>query len=140
MKTHFWVSRFKGERCPKIPTVGSNPSHAICQNAVEKRCVSWNSCEISKSNFSFRAVFKKLSKFITRLRLLQSVSGLKIWVFQPMRSKTKTNRTLYARFFPRFEHATRIGKAFDWFIALIVFVVIGRSSYFGLGSSAVIWS
>ena len=27
-------------------------------------------------------------------------------VFQPMRSKTKTNRTLYASFFPRFEHVT----------------------------------
>ena len=24
-------------------------------------------------------------------------------VFQPMRGKTKTNRTMYARFFPRFE-------------------------------------
>ena len=24
-------------------------------------------------------------------------------VFQPMRSKTETNRTLYARYFPRFE-------------------------------------
>ena len=27
-------------------------------------------------------------------------------VFQPMRSKTKTNRTLYASFFPRFERVT----------------------------------
>ena len=29
-------------------------------------------------------------------------------VFQPMRSKTKTNRSLYARFFPRFEQVTGI--------------------------------
>ena len=27
-------------------------------------------------------------------------------VFQPVRSKTKTNRTTYASFFPRFEHVT----------------------------------
>ena len=27
-------------------------------------------------------------------------------VFQPMRSKSKTNRTMYARFFPRFERVT----------------------------------
>ena len=27
-------------------------------------------------------------------------------VFQPMRSKTKTNRTMYAVFFPRFERVT----------------------------------
>ena len=27
-------------------------------------------------------------------------------VFQPMRSKTKTNRNMYARFFPRFERVT----------------------------------
>ena len=27
-------------------------------------------------------------------------------VFQPIRSKTKINRTLYARFFPRFEQVT----------------------------------
>ena len=27
-------------------------------------------------------------------------------VFQPMRSKTKTNRTMYARIFPRFQRVT----------------------------------
>ena len=29
-------------------------------------------------------------------------------VFPPMRSKTKTNRTMYASFFPRFERVTGI--------------------------------
>ena len=33
-------------------------------------------------------------------------------VFQPMRSKTKTNRTLHARFFPRFEQVTGNGLQF----------------------------
>jgi len=31
-------------------------------------------------------------------------------VFQPMRSKTKTNRCLYGRFFPRFEQVSGNGK------------------------------
>ena len=47
--------------------------------------------------------------------------------FQPMRSKT--NRTSYARFFPRFEQVTVIANSSDWFIALFALVVIGRSNY-----------
>ena len=47
-------------------------------------------------------------------------------VFQPMRSKTKTNRKTYAWLFPRFENC-------DWFTALFVRVVIGRSNCFGFG-------
>ena len=48
-----------------------------------------------------RAVFKWLS--IARLSdWLKRVASL----FQPMRSKTKTNRTMYAWFFPRFERVT----------------------------------
>ena len=57
-------------------------------------------------NITYRAVFKCLSKVITWLRLLRVVIGLKDSVFQPMRSKTKTNRTMYAWFFPRFERVT----------------------------------
>ena len=49
-------------------------------------------------------------------------------VFQRMTSKT--NRTSYARFFPRFEQVTVITNSFDWFIALSALVVIGRSDYF----------
>ena len=57
-------------------------------------------------------------------------------VFHPMRSKTKTNRTLYARFFPRFEQVTSDS---DWFIVhLLAHVVIGWSNNFGIGFSTVI--
>ena len=61
-------------------------------------------------------------------------------VFQPMRSKTKTktNRTSYARFFPRFEQATGKYSKFDWFTALFAPVVIGRANYSGIGFSIVI--
>ena len=52
-------------------------------------------------------------------------------VFQPMRSKTKTNRTLYARFFSRFEQV----RNSDLFITLFAPVVIGWSNYLGTGFS-----
>ena len=54
-----------------------------------------------------KAVFKGLSKVVTRFRLLRLVIGLKINllpVYQPMRSKT--NRPLYAWIFLRFEQVT----------------------------------
>ena len=50
---------------------------------------------------------------------------LKRVAFQPMRSKTKTNRTMYTSFFPRFERVT--GNC-DWVIALFDPAVIGRSN------------
>jgi len=48
-------------------------------------------------------------------------------VFQPIRSKTKTIRTLYARFFPRLELQVIVRNS-DWLIALFA-AVIGRSNY-----------
>ena len=60
-------------------------------------------------------------------------------VFQPMRSKTKINRPLYARFFPLFEQATGKSSNVDWFIALFTAVVIGRANYSGISFSTVIW-
>jgi len=57
-------------------------------------------------------------------------------VFQPMRSKTKTNCT------PDFSRALSelhvIARNCDWFIALFAPVVIGRSNCFGFGFSTVI--
>ena len=53
-----------------------------------------------------RVVSKRLSKAITRLQLLRLLTGLKLTrqlIHQPIRWKTKTNRDLHARFFPRFE-------------------------------------
>ena len=52
-------------------------------------------------------------------------------VFQPMRNKTKTNRTLHARFFLALSKLQIIARNSDWFIALFVSVAIGRSNYFG---------
>ena len=49
-------------------------------------------------------------------------------VFQSMRSKTKTNRTLYASFLPPFENFTVNCLNFDWFIALLGPVIIGQSN------------
>ena len=63
--------------------------------------------------------------------------------FQPMRSKGKTNRTLYARFFPCFEHVLLsklqfVARDSDWLIAQFAPVVIGRSNYLVIGFSTVI--
>ena len=56
--------------------------------------------------------------------------------FQPMRSKTKINHTIYKSFFPRFERVTGtvIARNCDWFIALfapavIALVLVFRQSF-----------
>ena len=60
-------------------------------------------------------------------------------VFQPMRSKNKTNRTMYAWFSRASSELQVIARNCDWFIALPAPVVIGRSNCFGFGFSTVIW-
>ena len=58
-------------------------------------------------------------------------------VFQPMRSKIKTNRTMYD--FSRASSELQvIARNCDWLITLPVPVVIGRSNCFGFGFSTVI--
>ena len=94
------------------------------------------------SDWFIRAVFKCLSKVITWLRLLRLVIGFKEsrQFFNQWEAKPKTNRTMYAWFFPRFARVK--GDCYrncDWFIALFVPVVIGRSNCFGFGFSIVIW-
>ena len=55
-------------------------------------------------------------------------------VFQPMRSKTKTNGTIYTLDLSRaLSELHVIAESCDWFIALSAPVVIGRSSCFGFG-------
>ena len=54
-------------------------------------------------------------------------------VFQPMRSKTKTNRAMHAS-----GELQVIAKNCDWFMELFVPVVIGRSNCFGFGFTTVI--
>ena len=61
------------------------------------------------------------------------VIGLRIscQFFSPVRSKTKTNRTLYAWFFPRFEQVTgNCQDDSDWSIVRFAPAVIGRSNYY----------
>ena len=61
-------------------------------------------------------------------------------VFQPMRSKTKTKTNIApcTREFSRASGELQvISRNCDWFIALFVHVVIGRSSCFGFGFSTV---
>ena len=60
-------------------------------------------------------------------------------VFQPVRSKTKTNGTTYTRDFSRALSKLKvIAWNFDWFIAQFAPVLIGRSACFGIGFSTVI--
>ena len=49
-------------------------------------------------------------------------------VFQLMRNKTKTNRTLYERFSRAFSRLQVIARNSDWFIAVFALAVIGRSN------------
>ena len=53
-------------------------------------------------------------------------------VFQPMKSKIKTNRTLYARFSRALSELQVIARNSDWLLPLFAPVVIGRSNYFGI--------
>ena len=80
-----------------------------------------------------RAVFKWLSKVITWLLSdwLKRVAP----VFQPMRSKTITNRMI----FPALRPSYRWLLGIDWFIALFPPVLIAQSNCFGFGFSTVIW-
>ena len=59
-------------------------------------------------------------------------------VFQPVRRKTKTNRTMYARFSRASSEIQVIARNCDWLMELFVPVVIGRSNCFGFGLSTVI--
>ena len=55
-------------------------------------------------------------------------------LFQPMRSKTKTNRELHARAFSRaWRRLHVITSNSDWFTELSVSLVIGQSSCLGFG-------
>ena len=57
-------------------------------------------------------------------------------VFQPIRSKAKTNRTICTRHFSRaLSELQVIARNCDWFIALFAPIVIGRSNCFGFGFS-----
>ena len=58
-------------------------------------------------------------------------------VFQPIRSKTKTNRTMYD-FSRALSELRIIARNCDWFIALPAPVVIGQSDSFGFVFSTVI--
>ena len=54
-------------------------------------------------------------------------------IFSTNEKETQTNRTLFARFFPRFEKTSQVAaRNSDWCIALFAPVVIGRRSYFGI--------
>ena len=59
-------------------------------------------------------------------------------VFQLMRSKTKTDRTMYALFSRALSVLQIIARNCDYFIVLFVPVVIGRNC-FSFGFSTVIW-
>ena len=77
-----------------------------------------------KYNDNIRAVFRWRFKVIRRLRLLHLSDWLERLapVFQPMRIKTKTNRTMYAWLFLRFEQVTGtlIARNCDWFMAQLL--------------------
>ena len=69
---------------------------------------NWHA-SVLECNPGHTALFKRLSKVITPLRLISLVIGSRMlcrYFNQRDEKKTKTNRTLYARFFPRLEHVS----------------------------------
>ena len=78
-----------------------------------------------------------MSKVITQL-LWFCIASICDWLknlaplSRPIRSKTKTNRDLPARFFTRLAPAV-FASSSDWFIGLFTTVVIGQSNNFGFG-------
>ena len=68
----------------------------------------WNWTRLDVLHYTFRAVFKRMSRSKI-VRDYDCCGWCSDWLqnlspaFQPMRRKTKTNHTLYARFFSRFE-------------------------------------
>ena len=57
------------------------------------------------------------------------IAVLSAWLkVSPMRSKTKTDRTLYPRFLRALSKFQLITRNSDWLSALVAFVVIGRSN------------
>ena len=73
-----------------------------------------------------------------------AIAALSDWLknlmplFQPVRSKTETNRTCAHDFSRAMSKFQVIARNSDWFIVRFASVVIGRSNYFGIGFSTVI--
>ena len=89
------------------------------------------------SNMADRAVFKWL---ITWLRLLRLVIGLKESRQFSTNEKQNQNQYYVRLIFSRASRELQlIARNFDWFIALFVPVLIGRSNCFGFGFSTVFW-
>ena len=88
-----------------------------------------------------RAVFKWLSKVITWFRLLRLVIGLKDTrqFFNQWESKQKPIAPCTRDFSRASSELQVIARNCDWFIALFVVVVIGRSNCFGFDFSTVVW-
>ena len=82
-----------------------------------------------ESNYVIAIAIAMLSDWLKRLAP----------VFQPMRIKTKTNRTMYAWFSRALSELQVIARKYDWFIALPAPVLIGRSNCFSFGFSTIIW-
>ena len=59
--------------------------------------------------------------------------------FQPLLSKTKTNRVLLAQVSGTCRQLRVFALSSNWFIALFTFVVIGQRYYFGFGFTARKW-
>ena len=97
-----------------------------------RSCKNWLLC---------RAVFKWLSKVITWLRLLCLVIGLRDSreLFNQWQAKPNPIAPCTRDFSRASSELQVIARNCDWFMALFVPVVIGRSNCFGCGFSTVIW-
>ena len=113
----------------------SRQPEPTAENFVSLPLYESRSCQSSERALFLRAVFKWLSKIITRLRLLRLVIGLKEsrQFFNQWEAKPKPIAPCTRDFSRASSELQVIARNCDWFIALFVPVVIGRSNCFGLG-------
>ena len=120
------LRQLRGVRCDKDSVAFC--SHFVC---LTRTCLMFRQLSVLrwKKNIAFVRIQQFSDDCLTKLSDWLKDLAL---VFQPMRGKTKTNRTLYAQFFSRaLSTLQAIARNSDWFVELFAPVVIGRSNYFG---------
>ena len=86
-----------------------------------------------------RAVFKRLSKVITRLPRLLIGPRISRQFYNLWEAKLKLIAPCTPYFSRALSNLLFIARNSDWFITVFAPSVIGRSNHFGIGSSTVIW-
>ena len=150
------ILKFYGQKCSFRPTewVKTNLANRYVRNPgvgrgleressvfMRPRVHESMSPRVSAITQTNRTVFKWLSKVITWLRLLRLVIDLKDarQFFNQWQAKPNPIAPCTRNFSRASSELQVIARNCDWFMALFVPVLIGRSNCFAFGFSTVIW-